>query len=401
VPEIIDKVALHHIAHMSDVIIISDRHGRILRTNQRFHDELGYSSSAILAGTVRSYMLYEGGRREATRITRALLREGFLEHYTTRLRRTTGTLFEVELTLVLTGPERSGCVVGINKNVGALSQLLTEIGKLSEDWVLQRLVRKPQNTTMILTDPRGRILYCNHQTIEMLGFELREVINRHVTEFYQGGSVAARRNMKKALLREREGSGPQWYASLLKSRDGGFVPVDTLIRIYRDPASGEISSVLGVNALPDSGHKRVFLAHATADKVFVRKLSRALQDAGLEPWLDERSIPVSGGIPSELSEAVLSSDYLLFCASPDSVASAWCKEELETALMQEKAGRPVVVPVLIRSCTLPSSVRHRRYADLATNPIAGFLDLLALLRPDSANDPIASAIRHLIDDRVT
>jgi PAS domain S-box-containing protein len=386
---------------MSDVIIVSDQHGRIRQTNQRFYDELGYGRDAILDGSVRSHMLYHGGKREAARVTRALLQHGVLEHYTTKLRRANGTLFDVELTLALAGQGGSGSyyVVGINKNVGALSQLLTEIGKVGEDKVLSRLVHDPQNTTMILTDPQGRILYCNHQTIEMLGFELREVINRRVTEFYQGGTSAALSHLRRALRLERQAAGPQWYPSVLKAKDGNPVPVDTLLRIYRDHSTGLISSVLGVNALPAGRHKSVFLAHATADKAVIRRLFRALQDAGLAPWLDERAIPIAGTIPGELAEAVLNSDYFIFCASPDAVASAWCKDELETALMQEKSGRPVVVPVLIRSCTMPGALKHRRYADLATNPAAGFLDLLALLRPDSTRDPVACAIRRFVDER--
>lgn len=402
-PEIIDKVALHHMAQMSDIVIISEFYGRVLNANERFYSELGYTREDVTQGRLLSHMLYEHGKKEAAQVTRALIDHRLIEHHRTRLHRSHGGFLDVELTLILVGERRSDSyIIGINKNIGALAQLLTEIGKVADDKVLTRLVRNPQDTTMILTDPHGRILYCNHTTIDMLGFELREVINRPVAEFYQDGTAGASSNLRKALRSERwAGSGtlPQWFPSVLKSKDGDPVSVDTMLRIYRDTATNEISSVLGVNALPGSLHKCAFISHSTADKPVIRRLCRALENVGVRPWLDERSIPVSRSIPGEISDGVLKSDYFIFCASPDSVRNAWCMEELDMALMQEKRGRPLVIPVMVRSCTMPPSLKHRRYADLTTNPTAGLLDLLEVVRPDSKTDPVAKALRSLVDDR--
>jgi PAS domain S-box-containing protein len=401
--DIVDKITLHHMAQMSDIIVISDIAGKVIRANRRFYQETGFNEEFVRGGLIAAYSLYQGGKKEAAKVMRELLEHGMIEHHRTRLRgRDPNTRLDVELSLVLVGSPKKGDVyiIGVNKNVTALKELLTEIGKMKDDLWLRQTVHDPDNTTMILTDPQGRILYCNHTVIDMLGYELKEVINEAIEKFYFGGRRNARENFRKALRHDYRNSSfqkVQWIPSILRAKDGSPVSVEILFRIYRNDSNQEISSVLGVNRLSQSVTKYAFVSHATIDKPIVRKICAALEHIGIKTWIDEQEIPVSESIPGEIAAGISNSDFFIFCASPASLASEWCLEELHNALMQEKKGRPKVIPVRIQSCTLPAIISHRKYADIFANPTIGLLDLIAVLRPDMGETGIVRALKAVVE----
>jgi predicted nucleotide-binding protein len=71
----------------------------------------------------------------------------------------------------------------------------------------------------------------------------------------------------------------------------------------------------------------VFLSHSSKDKAFVRELADFLRkDGEIKVWLDEREIHPGANIVTKIAEG-LDSDFVLLILSPDSVDSAWVKEE--------------------------------------------------------------------------
>jgi WD40 repeat protein len=88
----------------------------------------------------------------------------------------------------------------------------------------------------------------------------------------------------------------------------------------------------------------LFISYAREDLAFVRELSAALRAAGKEPWVDLQDIPPTARWRDEVRGAIDQASAVIYVLSPESVASAVCREELERALTDNKR----VIPVLLR-----------------------------------------------------
>lgn len=89
---------------------------------------------------------------------------------------------------------------------------------------------------------------------------------------------------------------------------------------------------------------RVFISYSRKDKRFAQKLNAALDEAGMEAWMDLEDIPLTADWMAEITSAIEGSDAFLFVISPDSAKSEVCTRELDLAI----AGNKKVIPVLYR-----------------------------------------------------
>jgi WD40 repeat protein len=87
---------------------------------------------------------------------------------------------------------------------------------------------------------------------------------------------------------------------------------------------------------------KVFISYSRRNKAFVRKLNAALDEAGLDAWVDWDGIPLTVDWMKEITNSIVSSDAFLFVMSPDSLSSDYCLKELELALEGNKKIIPVV-----------------------------------------------------------
>jgi hypothetical protein len=136
----------------------------------------------------------------------------------------------------------------------------------------------------------------------------------------------------------------------------------------------EQSSLLSSNALrivmPNQPH--VFISHSSADKPFVRRLVEDLKKQDIPVWFDESDILVGDSIVQKINSALSESDYLIVVLSKASVQSAWVKNELDYALMEEKSKDSIVIlPVKIDDCEIPPLLRSRLYADFSQDYATG------------------------------
>jgi len=82
-------------------------------------------------------------------------------------------------------------------------------------------------------------------------------------------------------------------------------------------------------------NKTIFLAHASEDKEYVRRLYKELKDNGLEPWLDEVNLLPGVRWDDEIKEAIKKSRFFLACLSKHSVSkNGYVQKELRTALAE-------------------------------------------------------------------
>lgn len=108
----------------------------------------------------------------------------------------------------------------------------------------------------------------------------------------------------------------------------------------------------------------VFLSHNKADKVFVRRLARDLDNQGVPNWLDEAEITAGQSLIERIRDGIDSMEFLAVVLSPDSVSSAWVLQEVDVAMNQEIAGGQVkVLPLMYRNCELPGFLLGKRYVD--------------------------------------
>ncbi|MBL7979869.1 MAG: toll/interleukin-1 receptor domain-containing protein [Bacteroidetes Order II. Incertae sedis bacterium] len=111
------------------------------------------------------------------------------------------------------------------------------------------------------------------------------------------------------------------------------------------------------NENPMNWNKVIFLAHASEDKPYVRKLYKILKDNGLEPWLDEENLMPGVRWDDKIKEAIKNSRFFMACLSNHSVSkNGYIQKELRMALneLEQKASDVIYfIPALIEDVSLP------------------------------------------------
>lgn len=107
-----------------------------------------------------------------------------------------------------------------------------------------------------------------------------------------------------------------------------------------------------------------FLSHNHADKDFVRKLARDLENHGVRCWLDEAEMQIGDSLIQKIRKGIDSVDFFVVVLSPNSVESPWVVNELDVAMNHQINGRPIkVLPVLLKECEPPGFLIGKLYAD--------------------------------------
>jgi len=87
----------------------------------------------------------------------------------------------------------------------------------------------------------------------------------------------------------------------------------------------------------------VFVSYSRDDAAWVIELTRRLEAAGHETWLDQRDIPMTLPWFEEIGDAIAAADLFLICDSPASQQSANCGAETQLAFAAGKYGWQVEV----------------------------------------------------------
>lgn len=122
----------------------------------------------------------------------------------------------------------------------------------------------------------------------------------------------------------------------------------------------------------------VFLSHNSADKPQVRRLAERLKAAGLRVWFDEWSIAPGEDIYLAIERGLETSRTLVLFLSSASLGSDWVSLERSTALFRDPTNSERrFLPVLLKDCSLPDTLRRYRYIDLRSDSEEAFAQLLA------------------------
>jgi hypothetical protein len=136
-----------------------------------------------------------------------------------------------------------------------------------------------------------------------------------------------------------------------------------------------------IKDLSPGKRRSAFISHSSHDKEMARKITRALEEKGFEPWLDEDKILVGQDFVEELDSALTEVDFVVVLLSPQFLEGPWAKREYKAALEREaKEGHVVILPVLLENCEVPTMLRTKHYADMRASVDAGMIKLVRAMR---------------------
>src|SRR2546422_90666 len=93
--------------------------------------------------------------------------------------------------------------------------------------------------TVLTTDVHGRITYFSALAEKVCGWEAKELLGRHVSDFYKGGMDEARAPMRR-LRAETRVPG---YRTTFRKKAGGWAEIDTCVALVRDARGAVVGTV--------------------------------------------------------------------------------------------------------------------------------------------------------------
>jgi hypothetical protein len=112
--------------------------------------------------------------------------------------------------------------------------------------------------------------------------------------------------------------------------------------------------------------RRVFLCHASEDKVQVRRAYEQLKKAGFDPWLDEKDLLPGQNWEEEIPRALKVSAAVLVFLSKTSVSKrGYVQREFRIAfdtLQEIPHSQVFVIPVKLDDCEVPELFRSLHWA---------------------------------------
>lgn len=131
---------------------------------------------------------------------------------------------------------------------------------------------------------------------------------------------------------------------------------------------------------------KVFISHTSADHEFVYRLAADLERDGCDVWLDDVKIHIGDSLPDEIHTAIADAHFVVAVLSCTSVEKPWVRDELSHAVattVTKEKGKRFILPCVIDPCELPPALKHRLYADFATQPYEeGYRKLLRTILPE-------------------
>lgn len=129
----------------------------------------------------------------------------------------------------------------------------------------------------------------------------------------------------------------------------------------------------------------IFISYAREDRVFASQLSAKLEDAGIDHWIDTRSIKPGQDWKREISLGLRSASHIVLLISGNSVSKrGYVQREIKEALdfMKEvPTGEVYVIPVRLEPCEPHDlELRDLNWFDLFPDMNRGIFNLVGYLK---------------------
>jgi hypothetical protein len=124
----------------------------------------------------------------------------------------------------------------------------------------------------------------------------------------------------------------------------------------------------------------IFISYNHKDIEFVNNLVSDLLINRHNVWLDRWEMNVGDSLIDRIQSALIASSAVLVIISKNSIASNWCKKELNSTLMREiEEKKSLLLPCVIDDCEIPLFLREKLYADFKRDSDQAFSDILRAL----------------------
>ena len=104
-----------------------------------------------------------------------------------------------------------------------------------------RSVVENRTDAVLTTDVHGRITYWSPLAEKVCGWEAKELLGHHVSDFYKGGMDEARALMRRLRVETRVAG----YRTTFRKKSGGWAEIDTSVALVRD-ARGAVVGTVGL-----------------------------------------------------------------------------------------------------------------------------------------------------------
>lgn len=102
---------------------------------------------------------------------------------------------------------------------------------------------------------------------------------------------------------------------------------------------------------------KVFISHASEDKLFVLDLAKKLREKGVDAWVDHwEMLPGDKLVDKIFEEGIKNADTVIIVLSKQSVDKPWVREELDAAFVRRVENKIKLIPVIIEKCDVPAAL---------------------------------------------
>jgi hypothetical protein len=107
----------------------------------------------------------------------------------------------------------------------------------------------------------------------------------------------------------------------------------------------------------------IFLSYKSEDQAWVEGLKRSLQDRGVSVWLDKDTVRPGDLFAKALEDGIATSKTIAVIVTPNSMKSAWVREEYYRAFLLSSSSDKSVIPCILQSTEVPGFLANRQYLD--------------------------------------
>jgi TIR domain len=143
----------------------------------------------------------------------------------------------------------------------------------------------------------------------------------------------------------------------------------------------------GMNTRPNEYEYQVYLCHASQDREIVRRIRDRLEQNEIRCWFDENEMLAGRSARRRMEQGLLSSRYLLVCASSHLPSALWANQEIDAVLYLdvENQAEPKVLVIKLNEdsveTSIPPLLRGKKWLEYQRP--GDFDHLVELLKPSS------------------
>ncbi|CAH1783452.1 unnamed protein product, partial [Owenia fusiformis] len=122
----------------------------------------------------------------------------------------------------------------------------------------------------------------------------------------------------------------------------------------------------GDKQLPEGKEYHIFFSHASIDLKWVRQIVKILESPpyNLTCCYDDRDFMPGRTSIFEINRCIITSMKTVLIFTPEAVQSRWCQTEVDTAITASYDNLIDIVPIKLRQCELPDTLKHISYLDI-------------------------------------